>query len=86
VLKSSNTLRQPFRILGYLDSYRSGVKVPFSGIYRVFHGQGHAEPHCVTLLSEDYFPQCSRCSSFVRFELIFDAPYIADHPLFKRPR
>ncbi len=37
----------------------------------------------VTLLSQDYFPQCSQCSAFVRFELIFDAPYVADHELFK---
>jgi hypothetical protein len=66
-----------------LDTYRPGSPAPFSGIYRVFHAKQHAEPHSVTLLRGDYFPLCSECASFVRFELIFDAPYISSHRFFK---
>lgn len=67
------------------DPFRAGVPAPFSGIYRVFHGREHAEPHSVTVLRGDNFPQCSECASFVRFELIFDAPYAGTHPFFKGP-
>jgi len=52
-------------------------------VYRVFHGQGHAQPHCVTLIAKRYFPRCFQGDSFVRFELIFDALYISDHEMFR---
>jgi hypothetical protein len=69
--------------LSVLDSYRAGGKTPFTGIYRVFHAYQHAEPHSVTLLQGEAFPHCVECGGFVRFELIFDAPYGMVHPLFK---
>jgi hypothetical protein len=69
--------------MAHLDSYRAGSKVLFSGVYRVFHGHGHAQPHCVTLIANRYFPRCLQCESFVRFELIFEAPYISDHEMFR---
>jgi len=69
--------------MAHLDSYRAGSKVLFSGVYRVFHGRGHAQPHCVTLITNRYFPRCLQCESFVPFELIFEAPYISDHEMFR---
>lgn len=72
--------------MAYFDSYHPGTKIPFSGIYRVFHGLGHAEPHCVTLRADRQFPQCSKCAGFVRFELIFDAPYVEDNEFFRSLR
>jgi len=69
--------------MAYFDSFRSGTKVPLSGIYRVFHGQGHLEPHCVTMLAEAYFPRCLKCEGFVRYELIFDAPHAEEHEMFR---
>jgi hypothetical protein len=65
------------------DSFRAGVEVPFSGIYRVFHGQGHLQPHCVTLVAKKFFPRCSTCGGFVHYELIFDAPWIGTHEMFR---
>jgi|KBSMisStaDraftv2_1062788.scaffolds.fasta_scaffold17467_3 hypothetical protein len=71
------------RRVSILDSYRAGGKAPCTGIYRVFHAYQHAEAHSVTVLADELFPHCVECASWVRFELIFDAPYAGTHPLFK---
>src|SRR5690348_1993855 len=39
---------------------RTGVAVPKSGSYRVYHPQ-HSLPQEVTLLKDHSFPRCSRC-------------------------
>lgn len=49
--------------------YRTGLKVPFSGIYNVIHKQ-HRLTHEVTLLKSNTFPRCAKCDKAVQFELI----------------
>ena len=52
---------------------RTGCTVPESGIYRVSHPQ-HRLPDEVTLLSNQSFPRCSRCSDPVFYKLVRSAP------------
>ena len=49
--------------------YRTGLKIPSSGIYRVIHKQ-HRLPHEVTLLMDELFPTCAKCEKAVEFELL----------------
>ena len=49
--------------------YRTGLQVPFSGIYNVIHKQ-HRLAHEVTLLKSNTFPRCSKCDKAVQFELV----------------
>jgi hypothetical protein len=53
--------------------FRTGAKVPESGIYRVMHSQ-HRLPHEVTLLRGAEFPRCSKCKEAVTFEVVSLAP------------
>jgi hypothetical protein len=48
--------------------FRTGLKVPANGLYRVRHKE-HALPMEVTLLKDEHFPCCSRCDKPVHFEL-----------------
>lgn len=48
--------------------YRTGLKVPCSGIYTVRHKE-HRLPHEVTLLKSNTFPRCAKCDGAVGFEL-----------------
>lgn len=52
--------------------YRSGLKIPKSGIYRVFHRE-HQLPGEVTLLEGESFPGCSECGAAINFQLIREA-------------
>jgi hypothetical protein len=49
--------------------YRTGLDIPYSGIYQVKHKE-HRLPHEVTLLKGEKFPPCARCDKGVRFELL----------------
>ena len=49
--------------------YRTGLKIPYSGIYSVRHKQ-HRLPSEVTLLKDNPFPPCAKCNKPVQFELI----------------
>lgn len=49
--------------------FRTGERIPESGIYRVIHRE-HRLPHEVTLLREGEFPRCARCQDAVQFQLI----------------
>lgn len=60
-------------------SLRTGVNVPESGIYRTSHSQHHL-PYEVTLLRDQKFPRCSRCSEAVFYELVRSAPAAYSHP------
>ncbi len=53
--------------------FRTGQKVPESGIYRVIHAE-HRLPHEVTLLRDTEFPRCSKCKEQVTFEMLSVAP------------
>lgn len=57
------------------ETYRSGSRVPASGIYRVSH-DGHRLPHEVTLVAEQTFPACARCGDAVLFEVLQLAPWL----------
>jgi hypothetical protein len=47
--------------------YRTSLKIPKSGIYRVFHRE-HRLPEEVTLLEHEDFPGCTQCDKAVHFE------------------
>lgn len=49
--------------------YRTGLRIPHSGIYLVRHKQ-HRLPHEVTLLAGEKFPPCANCHAAVQFELL----------------
>jgi hypothetical protein len=51
------------------NDLQTGRSVPDSGIYRVLHPQ-HTLPQEVTLLKDQFFPRCSRCSNAIYFELV----------------
>lgn len=53
--------------------FRTGERIPYSGIYRVFH-EGHRLPHEVTLIDGETFPRCLKCDYAVEFELLQTAP------------
>ena len=53
--------------------YRTGDRIPSSGIYNVIH-RLHRAPHEVTLLVGDVFPRCAKCGDAVEFELLKSAP------------
>jgi hypothetical protein len=53
--------------------YCSGETAPFTGIYRVFHGE-HRLSHEVTILRANLFPACSKCANQVHFELVRSVP------------
>lgn len=55
------------------ENFRTGQKVPQSGIYRVTHAE-HRLPHEVTLLKDARFPRCSKCKEAVTFRAISLAP------------
>lgn len=49
--------------------FKTGERIPHSGIYRVTHRQ-HRVPHEVTLLCGQEFPKCAQCHDAVVFELV----------------
>ena len=58
---------------------RTGCSVPDSGIYRVLHSQ-HRLPREVTLIKDQTFPRCSKCSEPVYFALERSAPEVGSSP------
>ena len=61
------------------NDLRTGCSVPDSGIYRVLHSQ-HRLPRAVTLIRNQSFPRCSKCSEPVYFELKRSAPAAGSNP------
>jgi hypothetical protein len=55
------------------ETFRTGLKVPESGIYRVIHGE-HRLPQEVTLLKGARFPRCSKCTQAVTFVAVSLVP------------
>jgi len=52
--------------------YKPGQVVPQAGIYKVMHAE-HRLPHKASFKARDKFPECSKCASQVRFELLMAA-------------
>ena len=55
------------------ETFRTGAKVPESGIYKVTHA-AHRLPHEVTLVKDADFPRCSKCKEAVTFTVVKLAP------------
>ena len=55
------------------EIFRTGLKIPESGIYTVTHAE-HRLPHEVTLLKGARFPRCSKCKEAVTFVAVSLAP------------
>ena len=49
--------------------FRTGLRIPETGFYRVIHSQ-HQLPKEITLMLGETFPRCSQCREPVYFELI----------------
>ena len=68
------------------DVFKSGEKVPTSGIYDVIHdkldGNDHAHPYQVTVISGTVFPPCRGCKGSVRFRLHQAAEHLDAHDHF----
>jgi len=47
----------------------AGAKVKRGGVYNVLH-LGHRSPHKAILQAGEIFPECRRCGTAVRFELL----------------
>jgi hypothetical protein len=75
--KRTDVRRPPARNRGNLEvlRYKTGLRIPQSGIYRVHHSE-HRLPHDVTLLAGEYFPRCAQCGLDVQFELVRAAPEV----------
>ena len=56
-----------------VQKYKTGERVPETGIYRVTHNQ-HRLAHQAIILKGQVFPRCSRCADAVFFELAYAAP------------
>jgi hypothetical protein len=63
------------------NDLRTGCSVPTSGIFRVMH-DAHRLPQEVTLLENQSFPRCSKCSEPVYFKLVRSAPAAGRNPGF----
>ncbi len=61
------------------NHFRTGCSVPESGIYSVIHSQ-HRLPEEITLIREQSFPRCSKCSEPVYFNLVRSAPSLDVYP------
>lgn len=61
--------------------FRTGKKIPESGIYRVIHRR-HRVPHEVTLLRDEVFPRCAQCQAAVQFLLVRGIPSADEHESF----
>jgi hypothetical protein len=64
--------------------FKTGDRIPESGIYRVAHRE-HRLPGEVTLLQDQRFPRCAKCGEQVRFRLVQRVPD-ADAPAALRVR
>lgn len=53
--------------------FHVGDAISESGIYRVHHFE-HRDPHEVTLLRNEVFPDCAKCRDAVYFELVRAIP------------
>lgn len=62
--------------------FRTGERIPYSGIYRVSHA-GHRLPHEVTLIDGEIFPRCLQCDYAVEFELLQTAPDLRNESDFR---
>ena len=56
-----------------IKRYRTGERIPASGIYRVYH-LAHRVPHEVTLIEGEKFPRCQKCEEAVAFEPLRISP------------
>jgi len=52
------------------DIYKTGDKVPTTGVYKTVHTGQHVLAHYVTALFGYTFLPCLNCSDNVRFELV----------------
>ena len=56
-----------------MQKYRTGERVPETGIYNVTHDV-HRLQHQVIIIKDEQFPRCAKCADAVFFELAYPAP------------
>jgi hypothetical protein len=62
------------------DEFKPGDSCSRSGIYMVTHAKPHIEPHEVTAITGDEFPQCYGCLEKVRYVLARPSAHLTEHP------
>lgn len=66
------------------DRFRTGERVPKSGIYRVFHDRYHTGTHEVTCVCGERFPVCNRCGYSAQFQLVKAAEHVLNSEYFRK--
>ena len=64
---------KPFAV----QKYRTGERVPQTGIYKVTHDH-HRLPHQVIIIKNEVFPRCAKCEDTVFFEMAYPAPAVSE--------
>lgn len=64
------------------EVFKSGDRVPSTGVYKVTHKREHAAPHDVIAIFGDVFPPCRTCGTHVTFEVVHTAVHVRAHPQF----
>ncbi len=64
--------------------YRTGDRIPASGIYQVAEHADHDEPFSTALVIHESFPRCAVCEQEVVYRLVHAAPYIRDDEDFRK--
>jgi hypothetical protein len=68
-----------------VPTYRPGLRVPTSGIYKVVHDGVHRGiEHEVTCVAGEPFPPCNHCGSHPRFSLVRAARHLSEDHYFRR--
>ena len=55
--------------------FSAGEAVPESGVYVVVH-DAHREPHLVSAVRFEIFPECRKCHARVRFRRYMESPHM----------
>jgi hypothetical protein len=64
--------------------FRSGERVPFSGLYAMNDGTPDCAAMQVVLILGQMFPNCRQCGAEATFTLVNAVPYIHEDPDFPR--
>lgn len=67
------------------ETFKTGDRVPHSGIYLATHATGHTKPHKVTCTAGSDFPECNECGS-VTFTLYQAAQRADANKFFKEEK
>ena len=65
-----------------VHQYKTGDRVPETGIYNVTH-DGHRLQHQAIIIRDEKFPRCAKCADAVFFELAYPVPALIESDLIR---